>query len=82
MRQDWWYDITETVCQTVTGSDISVAAAKDGGLTKVTVSGKGLLSGASITLPVGSLEDFVGQLGWVRVLAQNKMMSLNVLGQT
>jgi hypothetical protein len=57
--------ITQTVCQTVTGSDISVAAAKDGGLAKVTVAGKGLLSGASITVPVGSLEDVVGRLGLV-----------------
>jgi hypothetical protein len=57
--------LTQTVCQTATGSDISVAAAKDGGLAKVTISGKGLLKGASITVPVGSLEDVLGQLGLV-----------------
>lgn len=57
--------LTQTVCQTAAGSDISVAAAKDGGLAKVTVAGKGLLKGASITVPVGSLEDVLGQLGLV-----------------
>jgi hypothetical protein len=55
---------TQTVCETVTGSDISVSAA-NGGLAKVTVAGQGLLSGASITVPVGSLESIVGQLGLV-----------------
>lgn len=58
--------LTQTVCQTVTGSDVSVAAAgDDGGLALVTVSGDGLLSGASITVPVANLESLMGQLGLV-----------------
>lgn len=57
--------VTQTVCETATGTDVSVAAANKDGLARVTVSGDGLLSGASITVPVGSLESVLGQLGLV-----------------
>ncbi|GAB1742510.1 hypothetical protein NU219Hw_g8053t1 [Hortaea werneckii] len=53
---------TQTVCQTVSGSDISVAAAKDGQTALVTVSGRGLLQDASITVPVESLDDILNML--------------------
>ncbi|KAI5195211.1 hypothetical protein AUEXF2481DRAFT_45220 [Aureobasidium subglaciale EXF-2481] len=56
--------ITSTVCKTVTGLDVGVAAAdpETGDLAKVTVSGGGLLEGASITIPVASLDSILGQL--------------------
>jgi hypothetical protein len=56
--------ISSTVCKTVTGLDIGVAAADPttGGLAKVTLSGGGLLQGASITIPVASLDSMLGQL--------------------
>ena len=57
--------LTDTVCRTAVGTDISVAAAQDDGLARVTVSVDGLLSGASITVPVGSLESVLASLGLV-----------------
>lgn len=54
--------ITETVCETFPGSDITVEGLKgDGNTAKVTVSGKGLLEGSSITVPVGSLQDVLAK---------------------
>ncbi|KAI5202127.1 hypothetical protein E4T39_04867 [Aureobasidium subglaciale] len=56
--------ITSTVCKTVTGLDVGVAAADPatGDLAKVTLSGNGLLEGASVTIPVASLDSILGQL--------------------
>ena len=65
--------LTQTVCQTATGSDISVNQ-DNGGLAQVTVAGKGLLSGASITVPVGSLESVVGGLGLVSISCTRLIM--------
>lgn len=55
--------LTKTVCQTVSGSDIHVGVANpETGLADVTISGRGLLNGASITVPVGSLEAILKRL--------------------
>ncbi|KAI7252086.1 hypothetical protein KC343_g1115 [Hortaea werneckii] len=53
---------TQTVCQTVSGSDISVTAADGDQTAVVTVSGRGLLRDASVTVPVESLDDILNML--------------------
>ncbi|KAI7351878.1 hypothetical protein KC320_g4741 [Hortaea werneckii] len=53
---------TQTVCQTVSGSDISVTAADGDQTAVVTVSGRGLLQDASVTVPVESLDDILNML--------------------
>ena len=54
---------TQTVCQTVSGSDIAVSALNNGQTAQVTVSGRGLLQDASVTVPVESLDDILSMLG-------------------